>query len=61
MVVLNKKRTKMKTTTFATIALGQFFTCNGTTFVKASTRTATILYNQRTFYFGMDELCAVVE
>lgn len=46
--------------TFSELPLGQTFCCNGTVYVKCSTRTAVRLGESRSHYFRQKETCTPV-
>jgi len=40
---------------FADLAKGQMFRMNGTDYIKQSSRTARMKFNDRVFYFGQSD------
>jgi hypothetical protein len=51
---------KHLTKPFRSIPIGSRFVCNGTEYLKSSTRTAKSLSANRVFYFGQCEDCRLV-
>lgn len=49
----------MRKRTFKEIAIGERFFCNGNLCVKKSTKTATLLQYDRTFYFNQKDIVFV--
>lgn len=45
--------------TFRMVRIGELFNCNGTLYIKRSSRTALLMAAPRTFYFSQTDLCSV--
>jgi hypothetical protein len=44
---------------FSKIRLNEMFICNGNVYFKASSRTAVMVSNMRTFYMSQNDRCSI--
>jgi len=45
---------------FQDLKIGLIFFCNGVKYRKVSTRTALMIHVNKRFYFGMNEICKIL-